>query len=199
MTPKEKPRTEGQRGRRREISSIGKSISGNSKTPRDIRGWKNYGNFKARNRITRDLMVWMDRPESWTRFVDSIEELALAATWKAYQRLIVSCGQTSGFATPLTFLSFYDPQRYPMVDRRIGAWWSRHFQTGPQFAWDGEQTRILPGQKSWEAYLAWTKFCRQRAAELSRASGINWRARDVEMAVWIDVDGKLPLTEMAPH
>jgi hypothetical protein len=80
-----------------------------------------------------------------------------------------------------------------MVDKRIGAWWSRRLPNEPQFSWDAPRTVISPTKKSFEAYLAWTYFCRKRAGQLSGLSEKAWRARDVEMAVWTDTSGKLPL------
>jgi HEPN domain-containing protein len=151
--------------------------------------WKNGGNFKARDRIARDLLGWIAGPEDWLKFVHALKNLATNPTWECFKNLITGCGQTSGFATPITFLAFYDPKRFPMVDQRIGKWWLQRFPNQPQFAWNRDRTVIVPGKKSWEAYLAWTEFCRRQAAALS------WRARDVEMAVWSDRNAQLPLDE----
>ncbi|HTA71100.1 MAG TPA: HEPN domain-containing protein [Bryobacteraceae bacterium] len=151
--------------------------------------WKNGGNFRARDRITRDLFIWIDGPQDWLKFVDALKNLAATPTWECFKNLITACGLTSGFATPLTFLSFYDPKRFPMVDQRIGKWWLRRFPDNPQFAWNPDTTVIAQNKKSWEAYIAWTEFCRRQAA------GLSWRARDVEMAVWSDRDAQLPLDE----
>jgi len=155
--------------------------------------WKNAGNFKARDRITRDLLVWIDSPEHWARFVEALKKIAHQPTWGSFRDLIDCCGQTSAFATPLTFLAFYDPWRFPMIDRRIGTWWLSRFPAEPQFTWNSTKTVISPTQKSFQAYLRWTEFCRKQAAELSKLSATPWRARDVEMAVWSDVEAKLPL------
>jgi hypothetical protein len=155
--------------------------------------WKNGANFKARDRITRDLMLWIYSPELWLKFVEALQELARAPSWESYQRFIMYNGQTSGFATPLTFLSFYDPKKFPMVDKRIGKWWSQRFSGRPQFTWDTKGALIKPTKKSFEAYLSWTEFCQLHAAYLSTLGERDWRARDVEMAVWTDVDARLPL------
>jgi HEPN domain-containing protein len=155
---------------------------------------KNGQNYRARDRITRDLFEWIDGRRAWVAFVDAIENLALTQTWESFQGLIRSCGQTSGFATPLTFLAFYDPQRFAMVDKRIGAWWARRFPNEPQFTWNPSKTVVNPTRKSFEAYLSWTRFCSKQAAELSKLAGKRWRARDVEMAVWTDKQAELPLT-----
>jgi hypothetical protein len=151
--------------------------------------WKNGGNFRARDRITRDLMNWIDSPQNWGNFVNALKNLSVTPTWESFKDLITWCGQTAGFATPITFLSLYDPERFPMVDQRIGKWWLQRFPDKPQFGWNTDRTVINQNKKSWEAYLTWTEFCRRRATVLS------WRARDVEMAVWSDKDARLPLHE----
>jgi hypothetical protein len=115
--------------------------------------WKNGGNFKARDKITRDVLVWIDGPEIWLKFVDALKDLAINPTWESFKNLIAYCGQTSGFATPITFLSFYDPKRFPMVDQRIGKWWFRRVPHKLQFAWNTDRTVIAQSKKSWEAYL----------------------------------------------
>jgi hypothetical protein len=119
--------------------------------------------------------------------------LARVPSWESFQKFIGSNGQVAAFAVPLTFLSFYDPTRFPMVDKRIGKWWSERFPSKPQFTWDTKRTRITPTVKSFVAYLAWTDFCRGQATILSTMGGTPWRARDVEMAVWSDKDAQLPL------
>lgn len=158
----------------------------------EVAYWKNGWNHKGRDRITRDLIQWMNRPEGWSNFVTALQELARAPFRESFQTFIGSNGQTSGFATPLTFLSFYDPQRFPMIDRRIGEW-CRRFPNEPQFAWNGKV--ISPNKQSWATYLVWTEFCRRQAAELSTLSETPWRARDAEMAVWSDKNARLPLDE----
>ena len=169
--------------------------SGRVESAAEVAFWKNGWNHKGRDRITRDLMEWINSHEHWMRFVDALKELAGAPSWKTFQKFIGSNGQVAAFAVPITFLSFYDPARFPMVDKRIGKWWSTRFPSEPQFTWDTKRTRITPTVKSFEAYLAWTEFCRLQASELSTLSGAEWRARDVEMAVWSDVDALLPLDE----
>ena len=146
--------------------------------------WRNNGAFQSKTKITRALLGRVNSPEAWDRFVSAVKNLAQTLTWESLRELRKLCG---GFATPITFLSFFDPYQFPMVDRRIGDWWEKRFPQEPQFV--RTQKVIAPHPKSWEAYLAWTEFCRRQAAALS------WRARDVEMAVWSDKNAQLPLDE----
>ena len=169
--------------------------TGRVESAAEVAYWKNGKNHKGRDRITRDLMEWIHSPERWMKFVEALRELADSPSWKSFQNFIGSNGQVSAFSVPLTFLSFYDPVNFPMVDKRIGKWWSTRFPLQPQFTWDTKRTRITPTMKSFEAYIAWTDFCRHQAAELTRVSGEPWRARDVEMAVWSDKEAQLPLNK----
>jgi hypothetical protein len=112
--------------------------------------------------------------------VKALKALVASQTWESFCALRKLCG---GFAAPMTFVSFADPQNFPMVDQKIAGWWKR-FPDESQFAWTGKI--IAPHPRSRQAYLAWAEFCRRQAAELSELNGTLWRARDVEMAVWTD-------------
>jgi len=54
-----------------------------------------------------------------------------------------------------------------------------------QFEREAKSNRIKPGEGSWTACLAWVEFCRTHADRLSEVTGKKWRARDVEMAIWM--------------
>jgi len=83
--------------------------------------WKNGGNFRARDRITRDLMIWIDGRQNWVNFASALKNLAIAETWESFKDLIPWCGQTSGFATPITFLS---------MTPKNSRWWTRELGSG---------------------------------------------------------------------
>ena len=135
----------------------------------EVAFWKNFGAFLAKTKITNALLTHLSMPSAWEKFVPTVKNLAAEPTWRNFGNLIESCGMKLGFATPLTFLSFYDPKNFPMVDKRIGKWWSKRFPGEPQFTWNGEV--ISPSKQSWAAYLAWTAFCRRQASQLSTMSG----------------------------
>jgi hypothetical protein len=154
--------------------------------------WKNAKNHKARDRITQRFLGSVNSPAAWMKFVDAVRRLASSQTWESLKNLTACCGQKYGLAVPVTFLSFFAPDKFPMADRRVAKWWSR-FPEQPQFKLNGAV--VAPRRQSWEAYVAWTDFCRRQAAALSELGGMPWRARDVEMAIWTDTDAKLPLME----
>ncbi|MEK7751787.1 MAG: HEPN domain-containing protein [Acidobacteriota bacterium] len=163
----------------------------------EVAFWKNFGQYRGRDRTARGLLEWLSPPFGADRFAQAIEGIARDFTWDSFQRLRASCGQVSGFATPLAFLSFFDPERFPMVDQRIADWWTRRFPKQLQFS-RTDDGWIRPNQQSLKAYVSWTSFCRRQAEVLS-GLGDHWRARDVEMAVWSDRAAVLPTVRLASN
>lgn len=105
--------------------------------------WTHQGN------IARALLGWLSPPDRADQFAQAIQGIARDITWDSFKRLRASCGQVSGFATPLTFLSSFDPERFPMVDQSIGDWWARRFPRQPQFSrrddgWVGSNLETKP-------------------------------------------------------
>jgi hypothetical protein len=149
--------------------------------------WKNYGVFQARNKVTQKLLTYLAERANWGRFVRAVKQVSNNPSYDNFVTLQDAGNQRYGFATPITFLAFYQPTEYPMADRRIANWWSAHkadygFGDSPDFSqYNGV---IQPCKISWNAYIAWTRFCCDYAARMARKCGLNWRARDVEMAVW---------------
>lgn len=151
--------------------------------------WKNYGNHQSRDRITRKLLQLLSDKECWAKFRGAVKEVCKHPCFPALACLQDASGQPHGFATLLTFVSFYDPTSFPMVDKYIAYWWAASkkrfgLATLPSFSQrdDGwiETTTKTKTELNWGAYMAWTRFCRDYAQRLG-----GWRARDVEMAVWM--------------
>lgn len=151
--------------------------------------WKNYGSpQKRRDELTMKLLQHLQVSDNWNNFVQAIRELSNDPSWDNFKALQKTSNQPSGFATPLTFLAFYRPVKYPMADKHIAFWWAenraRHdYGSSPVFSqqFDGW---IKPVKQSWEAYICWARFCREYARLIMRDYAMNWRARDIEMAVW---------------
>jgi hypothetical protein len=149
--------------------------------------WKNYGVFQVRNKVTRRLLTYLAERANWDRFVRVIREVAANPSYGNFVAFQGACNQPYGFATPITFLAFYRPTDYPMADKRIANWWRAHkadygFGDSPDFS---QYNGVIQACKtSWNAYIAWTRFCCDYAARMTRKCGLNWRARDVEMAIW---------------
>jgi hypothetical protein len=152
--------------------------------------WKNYGNHLSRDKITNALLKHLAVRESWGTFCKSVKEASTSPSFSSFLRLQSATDQPRGFATVLTFVSFYDPKSFPMVDKHIADWWKTNqrrfgltaavaFSQRDSDGWIETTTRIATEQ-NWNTYMAWVRFCRDYAQRLG-----GWRARDVEMAVWM--------------
>lgn len=150
--------------------------------------WKNYGSHLSRDGITYRLLKLLALNENWKSYVYALVELALAPSFENFNSFMKACGQQNGFATPITFLSFYEPTVYPMVDKIIGFWWNAHkseYWKSDALAFSQRDDGWLqPIQQNWDAYLEWADFCKKYSYLLTSKTGSPWRARDVEMAVW---------------
>lgn len=176
-----------------------------SRGPYQIAGevcyWKNAGNHLSRDRITSALLDHLSDKPKWNAFCVAVRQVCASPSLDAFRRVQEVTGQSDGFATPLTFVSFYNPASFPMVDKHIACWWAANrdrfgLAEKPAFVQrkDGwiDVTSQAKAEQNWNAYMAWTGFCRDYAHRLG-----DWRARDVEMAVWMaQKDGtNLPVLE----
>lgn len=159
--------------------------------------WKNYGNPQARDQITQRLLNHLADQQNWGNFIKAVRELSSNPTYENFQNLKQACGQRHGFATPITFLAFYNPEEYPMVDKHVANWWNENKQQhnyadSPEFV-QRRDGWIFSNEQNWNAYLAWRNFCRAYADRVNRYCGWNWRSRDIEMAVWSACSNNLQL------
>jgi HEPN domain-containing protein len=148
--------------------------------------WKNFR--RNRDELTRQLLGHLEPAENWVAFVDRLKKLSSNPTFDNFGAFRRACAEEHGFATPITFLAFYDPDRFPMIDRYIGDWCAdnaERFQLCQTHRFARRKDGLIRGSEaSWKAYLAWTEFCRRTAKRLAELTRQSWRARDVEMAVW---------------
>ena len=144
--------------------------------------------WKSHRNNTQKLLTYLAERVNWDRFVRAIKQVAASPSHDNFVALQSACSQPSGFATPITFLAFYKPTEYPMVDKHIANWWAVNkakygYEASPKFSQRGDGL-IQRSKQSWNAYIAWTRFCCDYAARMAKNCGVNWRARDIEMAVW---------------
>ncbi|MEN6396009.1 MAG: hypothetical protein ABFC78_05955 [Methanoregula sp.] len=154
--------------------------------------WKNNRSL-SNTAKTKETIDYLATPARQKLFIESLKELAKNPIHNNFKGFRKSCYMPNGFATPITYLSFYNPDQYPMIDKIIAEWWRNNMD---RFGFDGAplfrqrndgwiQSITEPdSMTNWNAYLAWTEFCRHYSAMLSKITGASWRARDVEMAVW---------------
>ena len=165
--------------------------------------WKNYGTYQSRDRVTRRLLTHLANTSGWTAFCSAVRDACARPTFDAFRQLQGACNQHSAFATPVTFVAFYQPESYPMADKHIANWRAQNrarmgFERGPAFSQrsDGWVEAMVASdtkaRRTRLAYLAWAEFCRNYAQRIG-----DWRARDVEMAVWMAQKQRLELPPMA--
>lgn len=97
----------------------------------------------------------------------------------------------------LTFPAFVEPKMFPMVDSYVAKWvnsnWERHNSR--------RENRLMPfamnstslRDNDFDSYLSWVRWCREIAGLLTNETTLQWRARDVEMAVFTAQLRQLPL------
>lgn len=167
--------------------------------------WKNYGAYQARNRTTQELLTHLENPINWGQFTQAVKQVATNPSFDNFVRLREACRQPRGFAVPITFLAFYEPNRYPMVDKHIAQWWALNkgqYGRGasPEFSQrnDGwiRADSIVQSKHNWRCYITWAEFCREYALKIARSCGLNWRARDIEIAIWEAQKNGIPLMAM---
>lgn len=167
--------------------------------------WKNYGNAQNRDRVTEQLLSHLKDSAKWNMFVQAVKNVQENPSYNNFIALRDACDQPKGFATPITFLVFYKPTEYPMVDKHIANWWAenkaRHGYGNSEIFSQRKDGWIQTYSNSqlrqnWNAYIDWKKFCNDYIGRIRRRCGWNWRARDVEMAVWEASKNNIPLEKL---
>ncbi len=167
--------------------------------------WKLYGNHMARNARTSEMLEYLTDPDNWKDFKVRTATIANEPNFDRFKKLQSACDQPRGFAVPITFLSFYRPSVYPMVDKLIAYWWKDHkdrfqFRDAPIFdqrddGWIQTSSKKKLRQ-NWDTYLNWKDFCCQYAELISEQCNVSWRPRDIEMAVWMAWKNKISLSSL---
>lgn len=101
--------------------------------------------------------------------------------------------KSSGIAILTTPISFLKPDCFPMIDMRIAKWVDSQLNihnksdpNGPQLIKSqcGQTKSTVLKMADFDFYLRWIHWTRHTANKLSQQTGMKWRARDVEMAVF---------------
>ena len=108
--------------------------------------------------------------------------------------------KTDVLATVLTLPAFVDPARYPMVDRQTATWvtanHSNHNRNRMKTLTPFKVRTGVLRDNDFGNYLNWVHWCRETAEVLTDKTDIEWRARDVEMAVFAAARQDLPLNPL---
>lgn len=114
-----------------------------------------------------------------------------------------------GIAVVATFPAFIAPDRYPMVDRQIARWVQNHFaeqnaadplgpRLGPTLHNYAQSPKQPLSMRDFGFMQQWIVWCRHTALKLSVLTGMEWRPRDVEMAVFQAQRDSLTLSPLPP-
>lgn len=129
-------------------------------------------------KLYRQCCAFIEQPTR--RSLQSIVELLWG---KGARTIAIAC----------VFPDFIDPVRFPMVDTRIAKWATACLEKHNAADPDGPQLipPVYPRNgatvltlSDWPFIESWINWCRYTGQKLTSFTGFDWRARDVEMAIF---------------
>jgi len=166
--------------------------------------WKMFSQPEGRpmRQVRRAKAYWSSRNITPGALWSTCNAYEAQATRQAFQKFLDLFGYSSKpspIAIAATFPAFVNPDRFPMVDRRVAKWVIEfagnhngadpagpHLRQPEAFARANKSGRAAVLTMSDFDFMGhWAAWCRYTAAKLTRLSQPStWRARDVEMAVF---------------
>lgn len=158
--------------------------------------WKIYNQPLARNKTTRAIAKRLLSEQASPRLLwdtcSSFVENPTRQSFEAFRKLFIG---SNSIAVAATFPAFLRPEIFPMVDRRVARWVASHMEDHNVADPIGIQlvrpvTPVLEKKQSvltiqdYPFYERWIQWCQSTSLKLTRQTSQNWRARDVEMAVF---------------
>jgi len=165
--------------------------------------WKLYSRRDRRQKgtdriVDHVLQTGVTAPELRTA-IDSFVEKPTEPNLSVLRALLGI--KTQVLAVVLTFPAFLDPVGYPMIDTQTARWITanlsnhnrnrRNLLTPFQFGYTSLRYNDFPN------YLNWVRWCREVADVLTDSTDMEWRARDIDMAVFTAARERLPLNVLA--
>jgi hypothetical protein len=151
--------------------------------------------------LTTQMLNRFKYSKNFYNFCIGLHDLSENSSLENFNKFRKICGQPHGFAVPITFLSFFRPDIYPMADSLIAHWWCNNKERfGYASSHDFCPYGMISGQdedveNNWIVYHRWMEFCQKYASILTTLTQKIWRARDVEMAVFYNCQkGLIPLS-----
>jgi len=154
--------------------------------------WKLYSQVIIRQRRTTEMInnILKLKTKPYELY-DAIEAFTINPSKSNLQDLRLLLGiKTDVLAVPLTFVAFFNPEKYPMVDNVVARWVNaNHIKHNAS-----RQTKLTPFVSTYRytslkeidfrSYVNWVGWCNEGAQILTDKTSIKWRARDVEMAIF---------------
>jgi hypothetical protein len=141
---------------------------------------------RAVNRTANHLLSKGIQPAELRSAIDGIIEIPARDTVSKLRDLLGI--KVEALTVALTFPAFADPMHFPMVNKNTAGWVKEHHC---DFSLN-RSNRLTPFALNYSAlryndfdnYLNWVMWCRETAEILTSKTDMEWRARDVEMAVF---------------
>jgi len=160
--------------------------------------WKLYSQKQFRQRgttrIINHVLNKKIRPES---LYDAIADFVETPSKQNLKNIRELLGMKSKvLAIALTFPAFLNPEKYPMVDNNVARWVNDFIRYNRD-----KQVRLTQftlnytslQDNDFQNYLNWIGWCNEMAENLTDKTSIEWRPRDVEMAIFTAKRKKLKL------
>jgi hypothetical protein len=157
------------------------------------------GEYSARCMIEDLREINHRASDLWSACADFVQ----SGSRKTFERLQLELFVTSGgMPVAATFPAFMSPGRFPMIDRWIAEWVIHYLQNypsksgllvSPSESYVQHKRTTLKVSGDWPFYSAWIDWCRAAAETLTRCTGTEWRARDVEMAAFENARSGSPM------
>jgi hypothetical protein len=164
----------------------------NIETWHEVVFWKMYSQG-GRREIRTQQIIQQTRNFSGEQLTAAVKDFISDAnrnTFKNIQKMLV---RGINIAVVATFPAFVDPFKFPMVDTRVAKWVnseaerfnSTNLGEAKLIKAQGGKNKPTPlTLYDFDFYLNWILWTREMASKLSKLTAMEWRARDVEMAVF---------------
>ncbi|MBI5293582.1 MAG: hypothetical protein HY872_17030 [Chloroflexi bacterium] len=178
----------------------------------EVAFWKLYSQPAWRDNLPRQMAAyWVEK-----RIIpETLLEACLNYTRDLSSNRFNLMRETLGMRTPVvavpaTYPAFLRPDLFPMVDTRVAKWVRYSLMehnladpSGPQLVTSNypENGQTALTMSDFLFTQSWVKWCKYTAQKLSTFTSVEWRARDVEMAVfnaWGDRNDDHPKLRLEP-
>jgi hypothetical protein len=152
--------------------------------------WKLFSQPGRRQRSTDRIVSYVlerniQPSDLWNAVMNFVENQSISNLRDIREMLGITANV---LAIPLTFPALVCPEKIPMIDNQVAKWVNLH---GAEHSvnTNNNLTNFILNQTSlrkndFDNYLNWIAWCRENSVMLTKVTNNNWRARDVEMAVF---------------
>ncbi len=152
--------------------------------------WKLYTQGGRGEHRTNEIVDFIQKEEITSEELwDSIQKFIESPEKDNLQNIRDMLGLTTPvLAVPLTLVAFANPKKFPMIDNRVASWINENYSDHNA----NKRNKLTPFKKNYNVlrdndfdnYLNWIYWSREVAQILTKKTELNWRARDVEMAIF---------------